>query len=107
MGKTCAVSPGRYGLRVTWGFIWLMFVLKIPIIGLFTIVWWAIRSTDEPAPEQKVRAEPRPHPHRPPRPPPRRPRGPHGESASLPSPPRVRPVVAIGRGAAARERRSG
>lgn len=94
---------------MTWGFIWLMFIMKIPIVGLFTIVWWAIRSTDEPAPEQTVRAQPRPQPHRPPRP--RRPRprsrGPHGGPASLPSPPRVRPIVAIGQGAAARERRSG
>ena len=93
---------------MTWTFIWLMLVLKIPIVGLFTIVWWAVRSVDEPAPEETVRAQPRPRPHRPPRPPrpPRRPRGPHGEPASLPSPPRVRPVVAIGQRAAARERRS-
>ena len=34
---------------MTWGFIWLMFILKIPIFGLFGIVYWAIRQpADEP-----------------------------------------------------------
>ena len=40
---------------MTWGFIWLMFILKIPIIGLFCIVYWAWKQTDEPAPSQTVR----------------------------------------------------
>jgi hypothetical protein len=75
---------------MTWGFIWLMFILKIPIIGLFCIVYWAWKQTDEPAPTQTVRAEPRPSPHRPDRPKRRRPRGPHGDPAVLPAPPRVR-----------------
>ena len=73
---------------MTWGFIWLMFILKIPIFMLFGIVWWAVRKTDEPSPEQPVRAERRPHPHRPRRRP--RPRDPHGGPATLPAPPRVR-----------------
>jgi hypothetical protein len=30
-----------------WTFIWLMFLLKIPIGGLLWIVWWAIHQTDE------------------------------------------------------------
>ncbi len=92
---------------MTWGFIWLMFILKIPIVGLLTIVWWAIRATDEPRAEERVPAEPRPHPHRPRRPRHRRPRGPHGDPAALPSPPRVRPVTALGRDLTPRERRSG
>ena len=29
-------------------FIFLMFVLKLPIFGLFYIVWWAVRSVPEP-----------------------------------------------------------
>jgi hypothetical protein len=74
---------------MTWGFIWLMFILKIPIIGLFSIVYWAWKQTDEPAPPETVRADPRPHPHRR-SPRGRRPRGPHGDPASLPIPPRVR-----------------
>ena len=78
---------------MTWGFIWLMFVLKIPIIGLFYICWWAVKQQDEPLPEEPAKAPPRPHPHAPPRP--RRPRGPHtGDPAVPPSPPRVRPVNA-------------
>ena len=74
-----------------WGFIWLMFILKIPIIGLFGIVWWAVRQTDEPAPPEPARIAPDPHrrPRRVPRG--RRPRGPHGGHAA-PAPPRVRPA---------------
>jgi len=29
---------------VTWGLIWLMFALKIPLAGLIYIVWWAIKQ---------------------------------------------------------------
>ena len=31
-----------------WGFIWLMFVLKIPIVALLTLVWWAIKQEADP-----------------------------------------------------------
>jgi hypothetical protein len=81
---------------MTWGFIWLMFVLKIPILGLFGIVWWAVHKSDEePSEPHPVRATPPPHPRsRLPRP--RRPRGPHSEPMPLP-PARVRRVTAIGR----------
>ena len=83
-----------------WTFIWLMFLLKIPIVGLFLIVRWAIRQTPEGASGQDggIGPLPRPlHPHRgggdqfrlP-----RRPRrGPHGEH-SPPSPARVRTAAA-------------
>jgi hypothetical protein len=78
-----------------WAFIWLMFGLKIPIVALLLIVWWAIRSQPEQPDESnaddggtKTR---RRHPHRPF---PRRPRrGPHGDPLPLP-PPRTRTVVA-------------
>lgn len=75
-----------------WGFVWLMFILKIPIIGLFCIVWWAVRQSEEQAPPEPARITPHPHrrPARPPRG--RRPRGPHGGQAATPSPPRVRPA---------------
>lgn len=74
---------------MTWGFIWLMFVLKIPIVALLGIVWWAVKAEPEPASDGGdggIHREPeRPFP-RWPRP---RRRGPHG--APLPSaPPRVR-----------------
>ena len=81
---------------MTWGFIWLMFVLKIPILMLLGIVWWAVRQEQDPAedapPAEAVRA--RPHPPEVPRR--KRPRGPHGDSAVQPSPPRVR-TLACGR----------
>ena len=80
---------------MTWGFIWLMLVLKIPIFMLFGIVWWAIKKSDEPEPAEGVKVRTLPHPpSRAKRP--RRPRGPHGEAMPL-SPPRTRKVTAIGR----------
>ncbi len=77
----------------TWTFIWLMFLLKIPIVALFLLVRWAVRQTPEAAPDSDggigPRNRPR-HPHHPrsrgPRP---RRRGPHGEAAPA-SPARVR-----------------
>ena len=35
-----------------WGFIWLMFILKIPLIGLLYIVWWAIKQENNPLEER-------------------------------------------------------
>ena len=32
---------------MTWTFIWLMLLLKIPIGGMLWIVWWAIKKADE------------------------------------------------------------
>lgn len=85
----------------TWTFIWLMLLLKIPIVGLLLLVRWAIMQT----PEGEVqtdgeggigpRAQPRnPHPH--PRLPHAPRRGPHADPAP-PAPPRVRPLFARGR----------
>jgi hypothetical protein len=84
---------------VTWGFIWLMLALKIPLIGLICIVWWAIKQEpDEGASTQgdDGGGVKRRHPHQ--RGPfPRQPRrGPHGEPAP-PPPPRVRTVRARAR----------
>jgi len=76
-----------------------MLALKIPLIGLICIVWWAIKQSPE---EEQTRSSDddggvkriRPHP---PKPFPRRPRrGPHGDPAPLP-PPRVRTVRARAR----------
>ena len=78
-----------------WGFLWLMLVLKIPLIALLWIVWWAIHAVDDPASTadedggSAVDQGPRPPalPNRP------RSRGPHGEPQP-PSPPRVRTPAA-------------
>ena len=97
-GACTDLGPGIRSKRVTtWTFIWLMFLLKIPIVGLFLIVRWAVRQTPETAPGQDGGGS-QPlhpvHPHRPrsrlPRPPRR---GPHGESPPA-SPTRVRSAVA-------------
>src|SRR3954467_3899820 len=95
-----------------WTFVYLMLILKIPIVALLTIVWWAIRSTPEESepvrdeggggtkvpPRQPRHPRPGPPPQPPPRrAPPRRPRrAPHGAPLPLP-PPRVRTVVARAR----------
>jgi hypothetical protein len=63
-----------------WGILWLAVALKVPIIALLYLVWWAIK--DPPVPEVVEEdggssdRDPRPHP-RDPRPRPPR-RGPHG-----------------------------
>jgi hypothetical protein len=80
-----------------WTFVYLMPILKIPIVALLWIVWWAIRAAPETEPEttgaddtggSKTR---RRHPREPL---PRNPRrGPHGDPLPLP-PPRTRTVLA-------------
>jgi hypothetical protein len=77
--------------------LYLFVGLKIPILLLGWIVWWAVHqetdTTDVPEDDGGSKYQ-RPHP---PRPLPRTPRrGPHGEPAPL-SPPRVRPVTARAR----------
>jgi hypothetical protein len=81
---------------MTWGFIWLMLVLKIPIAALLYIVWWAIQQdteSDVGNPDGDGGTKVRPRDDRrplPPRPPRRR--GPHGDPAP-PSPARKRTTV--------------
>jgi hypothetical protein len=81
-----------------WTFLWLMVFLKIPIVGLFLIVRWAVRQTPESAPGEDGGIGPRPHPPHPRHPrsrPPRLPRrGPHRAPAPS-SPPRVRAVASL------------
>jgi hypothetical protein len=75
--------------HVTWGFLWLMVFLKIPILMLLGLVWWASRPPEVPEDSAgEGGAKDRPHPPHRPR---RRPRGPHGEPAPLPAPARSRP----------------
>jgi len=65
----------------TWTFIWLMFILKVPIVALFLIVRWAVRDPPQPALDEDggIGPHPRPgHPRHPRSTLPRRPRrGPH------------------------------
>jgi hypothetical protein len=86
---------------VTWGFIWLMLALKVPIAALIYIIWWAIKQEPEQTPPSDgdgdggLRRE-HSHPHLR-QPFPRRPRrGPHGDPAPFP-PARVRTVRAKAR----------
>jgi hypothetical protein len=82
---------------MTWGLLWLMLALKIPLAALLWLVWWAVKQTPEeaeqPAPGgeggSKVRHPRRPFPRHPRR-------GPHGEPMP-PAPARVRTVVARAR----------
>lgn len=80
---------------MTITFIYLMLILKIPIMALLYIVWWAIhQDTDTVDVPPSGSPRPRtPHSH-PRRPLPRLPRrGPHGGDR-LPAPRRARSVVA-------------
>src|ERR1043166_4517576 len=65
--------------RVSWTFVYLMLGLKIPILCLLYLVWWAIHQTDDtetPSSDDGGTKHP-PHPRRPF---PRLPRrGPHGD----------------------------
>jgi hypothetical protein len=77
---------------LTWAFIWMMFVLKIPIAGLFWIVWRAIHTVPEEAPGEAFGGGGGEGPH----PRPRRPRPPRRGEHGLPvpkAPARVRAVA--------------
>ncbi|MEA2398913.1 MAG: hypothetical protein QOK25_2469 [Thermoleophilaceae bacterium] len=66
-------------------FVWLMVILKIPLIALLYIVYWSIKSSpnEEPEPVLDPRLDRPPH-----RPPPRHPRPPRrGGSHAAPQPP--------------------
>ena len=68
--------------REWWGFIFLMFVMKIPIAYLAGVVWYACKAPLPPEPALKLAEEPDPEPRCPwrtrrfDRDPPRRPRVP-------------------------------
>jgi hypothetical protein len=83
-----------------WTFIWLMLILKIPIVGLLLLVRWAVRQAPEGTAEDDGGIGPRPeplHPLHPRRRLPKAPRrGPHGEPPLAP-PARVRVATARAR----------
>ena len=77
--------------------LWLALALKVPIVALLYLVWWAVKDPPEAmvddeggSPDRDSGPHPRDRPPRPPR------RGPHGDPA-VPSPPRVRTVSAKAR----------
>jgi hypothetical protein len=83
---------------VTWGFLWLMLALKLPLAALIYLVWWAIKQEPEDTSSSDddggVKLRARPHPRQPF---PKRPRrGPHGDPAPAP-PARVRTTRARAR----------
>ena len=77
---------------MTWAIIWMAVVLKIPIVALLWLCWWAVRAEPEPAAGAPGGGDggsghsPRPHRPRSPR------RGDHAEPALL-APPRTRAVA--------------
>jgi hypothetical protein len=71
--------------------LWLFLALKIPLLTLCWLVWWAIKQEPEPD-EAPNDGGQRRRPHPPPRLPRAPRRGPHGDDA-LPSPARVRRPV--------------
>ena len=74
-------GPNGYSARMGWGFVWIMFVLKIPLIALLWLVWWAVQQTDAEMEQPRDGDGSDRHPHggsRPRRPRPPR-RGPHAE----------------------------
>jgi len=82
---------------VGWTFLYLMVFLKLPILALLGIVWWAVRAEPESQPSDGDGGVK--HPPHPRRPSPRRGgprRGPHGEPRPA-APPRIRTTVARSR----------
>jgi len=70
--------------------LWLALALKVPIVALLYLVWWAVKDPPEAmvddeggSPDRDSRPHPRDRPPRPPR------RGPHGPPEPA-SPARVR-----------------
>jgi hypothetical protein len=83
--------------HVEWAMIYLFFALKIPLLMLFWLVWWAVHQEPEleDTGEGGQRVYARPHP--PPKLPRTPRRGPHGGDAISLPPPRIRPVRARAR----------
>jgi hypothetical protein len=79
-----------------WTMFFMFVALKVPLLALCWLVWWAIHQTDDPIDDSSGEGGSRRRPHRP-GPLPRAPRrGPHGDPEP-PSPPRVRTAAARGR----------
>jgi hypothetical protein len=88
--------------HMEWTFIYLMVFLKLPIVALFWIVWWAVKADPDTDTDSSEGGGGSKRPREPfgPRP---RTRGPHGDPR-LPIAPRSRPVRAKARRVAGRPR---
>jgi hypothetical protein len=81
---------------VNWTFLYLMLFLKLPIVALGWIVWWAVHAKPDTEADDHGDDGGTKRPRHPRGPLPRHPRrGPHGDPAPA-SPPRTRSVVAGG-----------
>jgi len=79
-----------------WTMFFMFVALKVPLLALCWLVWWAIHQTDDTPGGSNDDGGTKRRPH-PPGPLPHAPRrGPHGDPAP-PSPPRVRTSAARGR----------
>jgi hypothetical protein len=79
-----------------WTMLYLFVGLKLPILALGLIVWWAVRQEPEPGETEGGDGGQRTRPHAPPSLPRPPRRGPHGDPAPLP-PPRTRKLAARAR----------
>jgi hypothetical protein len=85
-----------------WTMFFMFVALKVPLLALCWLVWWAIHQTDDTSGGSNDDGGTKRGPHRP-GPLPRAPRrGPHGDPAP-PSPPRVRTPAARGRSVTERD----
>jgi hypothetical protein len=85
-----------------WTMFFMFVALKVPLLALCWLVWWAIHQTDDTSGGSNDDGGTKRRPHRP-GPLPRAPRrGPHGDPAPQ-SPPRVRTPAARGRSVTERD----
>lgn len=49
-GSLRSISPIAYTLAVLWELVFMLVILKIPVVYLCAVVWWAIRA--EPLPPE-------------------------------------------------------
>jgi hypothetical protein len=61
---------------MVWEFVFMMFVLKIPIVYLCLVVYWAVKAEPKPPEPAQITSEIEPPEPREPWSPRRRPRGP-------------------------------
>src|SRR3712207_8766076 len=56
--QTCALpilDRGTLHPVEAWGFIWIMLVLKIPLVALLWLVWYAVRAKPDPVRSEERR----------------------------------------------------
>ena len=82
--------------------IWMAVILKIPIVALLWLVWWAAKEPEPAGADEGEGGSKRPNRPHPPRTPPRPPRRGPDHSAPLPAPPRVRTRAVGSRSGASR-----